>query len=255
MFKRLIWKQDRVLLDDLVFRLQHYKSDNWELGDECFIFFKIKHLIDQYAHFWGTRNDFKPKNILELGMFDGGSVAFWFEYFKPEKHVGVDIQQKQDSSYFRKYIQNKALQDRISTFWSTNQGDSKRLRQIVNQEFSGPLDLVIDDASHMYDLTRQSFLTLFPLLRPGGLYVIEDWAWGHWQEFIKPDHPWSQKTPLTQLIIELVEATGSTQGNWTEQAVVSNLAVYQGFVVVEKGKRDLAETDFELEDYINRVGK
>lgn len=255
MFERLIWKHDRVLLDDLVFRLQHYKSDDWDLGDECFTFFKIKHLIDQYAQFWEMRKDFTPKNILELGMFDGGSVAFWFEYFEPQKHVGVDIQQRQDSPYFCEYIKSRELENRIKTFWNTDQGDANELRQIVEQEFSGPLDLVIDDASHMYDLTRKSFLTLFPLLRPGGLYVIEDWAWGHWKQFINPDHPWSKKTPLTQLVIELIETTGSTQGNWTDKAVISSLTVYQGFVVVEKGKEQVSHTDFELEDYINRAGK
>ena len=38
-----------------------------------------------------------------------------------------------------------------------------------------PLDLVIDDASHLYGPTMASFEVLFPRLRPGGLYVIEDW--------------------------------------------------------------------------------
>src|SRR5437879_1625144 len=37
MFENLIWQKDRLLYNGLVFRLQHYKSDDWELGDECFI--------------------------------------------------------------------------------------------------------------------------------------------------------------------------------------------------------------------------
>ena len=35
---------------------------------------------------------------------------------------------------------------------------------------------MIDDASHLLDPTRSSFDVLFPLLRPGGVYVIEDWG-------------------------------------------------------------------------------
>ena len=35
MLDRLVWKSDRVLLDDLVFRLVLSKSDQWELGEEC----------------------------------------------------------------------------------------------------------------------------------------------------------------------------------------------------------------------------
>jgi hypothetical protein len=54
----------------------------------------------------------------------------------------------------------------------------------VAHEFSAPLDLVIDDASHIYGPTKASFQALFPLLRPGGLYLIEDWAWAHWPRLL-----------------------------------------------------------------------
>ena len=37
---------------------------------------------------------------------------------------------------------------------------------------------MLDDASHELDYTRASFNTLFPRLRSGGLYIIEDWSWG-----------------------------------------------------------------------------
>jgi hypothetical protein len=29
MFDRLVWQRDRMLLDDLVFRLEHYRSADW----------------------------------------------------------------------------------------------------------------------------------------------------------------------------------------------------------------------------------
>ena len=41
MFEHLIWHKDRMLIDGLVFLLEHYKNDTWELGDECFYFYKI----------------------------------------------------------------------------------------------------------------------------------------------------------------------------------------------------------------------
>ena len=38
----MIWQGDRVVFNDLVFRLEHGKNDDWELGDECFVFYKVK---------------------------------------------------------------------------------------------------------------------------------------------------------------------------------------------------------------------
>ena len=248
-FEKLIWQEDRLLLDDLVFHLEHYRNDDWELGEDCFVFYKIKHLVDQYARFWSLRGDFRAHNIVELGVWDGGSIAFWFELFQPQKLVGIDILEKKNSRHFEHYITSRGLQERIKIYWGTDQADSGKLRKISAEEFSGPLDLVIDDASHNYELTKASFETLFPRLRPGGLYIIEDWAWGHWEEFQAPDHPWANDTPLTRLVFDLIEATGSSGGI----PLIADVTVFQGFAVVERGEMDSAEpTEFELENYISR---
>jgi hypothetical protein len=243
MFEKLVWQPDRMLLGDLVFRLEHYKSDSWDLGENCFRFYKIKGLVDQYARFFASIPDFRPQNVLELGVWDGGSVAFWFEHLQPRRHVAVDLMQREDSDYFRNYVRSRGLADRIRTVWGTDQADSERLKEIVVTQFSGPLDLVIDDASHFYGPTKSSFETLFPLLRPGGLYVIEDWAWNHWKGCeIGP--PGSE---LTQLVFELVEAVGTTG------EPIPSLSVYQGFVVAERGEAGIPQVGpFSIERYIYR---
>jgi len=93
-FERLQWKRDRVLLDELVFRLEDTKEDSWELGEECFRFYKTRRMYDQYRNFWTTRPDFRPRNLIELGIFDGGSIAFWFEHFQPDKYIALDLQSR-----------------------------------------------------------------------------------------------------------------------------------------------------------------
>jgi predicted O-methyltransferase YrrM len=248
MFNKLVWYQDRMLLDDLVFRIEQNRDENWELGENCFVFYKRKGLVDQYKRFC-VSNDFHPQHVFELGIWDGGSTAFWFEYFHPEKYVAIDIKKKEDSKYFRHYVKSRNLEERIKTYWGIDQADSERLRQIFKNEFSAPLDLVIDDASHLYKPTKTSFETLFPLLRPGGLYIIEDWAWAHWKEFQLSNHPWARETELTKLIFELIEATGSLT------TLIANLTIFQGFVVVERGEIGLAEHEFNLDKYISRRPK
>lgn len=44
----------------------------------------------------------------------------------------------------------------------------------------GELDVIIDDGSHVSEDTITSFRTLFPLLKPGGVYVVEDVQTSYW---------------------------------------------------------------------------
>jgi cephalosporin hydroxylase len=229
MFERASWQSDRMLLDNLIFRLEHYKNDQWELGDRCFAFYKIKPLIDQYEHAFSHRPGLRPKNLLEIGMWDGGSLAFWNEILHPDKIVGVDLNAREDSAYFRDYVPARGLESKLRSYWGTNQADERALLGIVEREFGEALDMVIDDASHIYEPTLASFQILFPLLPPGGLYIIEDWAWEHWKEFHSPSHPWARHRSPTRLVFELIEATG------TSQHLIASVEVFQGFIIVERG--------------------
>ena len=229
MFERILWRSDRALLGNIVFRLEHHKNNQWELGDRCFAFFKIKKLIDQYEYAFSRRPGLKPKHLLEIGMFDGGSLVFWYEILHPEKIVGVDLAAREDSPYFRNHVRTRSLESKVRSYWGTDQADKRALLRIVEQEFGGELDMVMDDASHLYEPTLASFQILFPLLPPGGLYIIEDWAWEHWKEFHSPYHPWARIQSPTQLIFELIEATG------TSQHLITSVEVFEGFTIVERG--------------------
>ena len=87
--------------------------------------------------------------------------------------VGLDLQPiKLDDPTGRIRIyeglqQNRDLLDRIA-------------RETAPQGF----DIIIDDCSHIGELTRISFWHLFDNhLKPGGIYVIEDWSTGYWDSF------------------------------------------------------------------------
>jgi len=243
MFERLTWLDDRVLLRDLVFRIEHARNDRWDLGDRCFGFYKTRALVDQYERFWSART-FRPRHMLEIGIWDGGSTAFWWEHLRPEKLVAIDLMEREDSAYFREYLANNQLETRIRTRWGTNQGDRATLRQIIDRDLGGSVDLVIDDGSHLYLPTKASFETLFPLLPPGGLYVIEDWAWEHWPEFQDLSHIWANEEGLGRLVGELVEATGSSK------TLIRSVHVFEGFAVIERGEESSGE--FRLEEHIVR---
>jgi Glycosyltransferase WbsX/Methyltransferase domain len=248
MFERLTWLPDRALLGDLVFRLEQSRSDGWELGDECFAFYKNRQLVEQFDRFWSATG-FRPRRVLEIGIWDGGSTAFWFEHLRPERLVAIDLRDREDSPYFRSWVTANGLAGRVRTRWRTDQADRALLRELVERDLGGELDLVIDDGSHLEVPTRASFEALFPLLPPGGLYVIEDWAWEHWPEFQDPGHVWAGEESLSALVCDLVAATGSSQ------TLIRGLSVHEGFVVVERGDGGDGGEDrqcFRLADHIRR---
>lgn len=151
-------------------------------------------------------SDFSPRSILELGIFQGGSYVFLDKLFKPRRMSGVDISPKSVASLLR-YVAD--LEDRFVHF-ATSQCDREILTRIVRDELADELDLVVDDASHSYEQTKSSFEFLFPLLRPSGVYVIEDWSWTHAPRYQSPDAPSAERHALSNLLFEQIMLMGST---------------------------------------------
>ena len=74
---------------------------------------------------------------------------------------------------------------------------------------------MIDDASHIGQLTRISFWCAFEHLKPGGLYVIEDWGCGYMPDWHygrryrgRPvDFTWAEKVSSWMRTLPVVERT------------------------------------------------
>lgn len=61
------------------------------------------------------------------------------------------------------------------------QQETTLLDRIARECAPEGFDVIIDDCSHVGELARVSFWHLFDNhLKPGGLYVIEDWGTGYW---------------------------------------------------------------------------
>jgi predicted O-methyltransferase YrrM len=228
-WEALVWEEDLLTIGDLVFHLHATGKAQPGGASDHFVLYKSKALICLYERFFAAYG-FRPENIFELGLWDGGSAALWFELLGPKKHVAIDRSERGDSEYFTRWVATRGLETRMKTYWGTDQSNAKRLEEIVQREFDGPLDLVIDDASHQYRPTKASFEAIFPLLRRGGIYIIEDWQWEHGVQFAAPDHPWANQQSLTSLVFELVEATGTSA-----KGSIAMLTVCPGFVAVERG--------------------
>ncbi|MBI4734118.1 MAG: class I SAM-dependent methyltransferase [Rubrobacteridae bacterium] len=144
------------------------------------------HYLERYDQFL-THWLEKRINLLELGIYKGGSLLLWRDYFPLGTIVGVDLNLPQDFE----------ITERIHLY-EGSQADTAFLSRMANEIAPDGFDIIIDDASHVGELTKTTFWHLFDNhLKPNGLYVIEDWGTSYWddwpdgksldlQEYIKP---------------------------------------------------------------------
>ena len=112
-------------------------------------------------------------SVLEIGIQNGGSLEIWSQFFaKAKKIVGCDISQACGDLIFG--------DPRISIVIGDACAEETKC-EIIKQSTS--FDLIIDDGSHKSADIVKTFLMYFPLLREGGLFVVEDLHCSYWQEF------------------------------------------------------------------------
>jgi predicted O-methyltransferase YrrM len=182
------------------------------------------------------------RRMVEIGIYKGGSCAFFNECFAPEKLVAIDANPDPVAA-LDAYIATRNLAGVVRPFYGVQQADAPRLQAIVAAEFGDePIDLVVDDASHLLDPTRASFNVLFPALRPGGLYVIEDWSWAHWPgKLWQHNEGWFKGQPaLTNLVFEIIMAMA------TRHDLIEEVQCMPSMVFVRRGPGEIAPGKFDV---------
>jgi hypothetical protein len=120
-------------------------------------------------------NDFRPTGILEIGVHQGESTKVFATAYPKAKIVALDLKRYDDVDF-------SGFQNVV--YVQADQTDAKRLEGIMRYEFPSGFDLVIDDASHVGAYSRATFDTVFPHLNPGGVYIVEDWGTGYFDDFV-----------------------------------------------------------------------
>ncbi|AYV84295.1 MAG: hypothetical protein Hyperionvirus21_29 [Hyperionvirus sp.] len=122
----------------------------------------------------------KAQKILEIGVFMGASILMWKDYFDNAVIYGLDHFERQEgigddtnnSLNFFEILRNKP-DPRISLH-RVNQSKAEELEEFLNKNIKGTFDVIIDDGSHLMKDQQLTLAHLFPLIRPGGYYIIED---------------------------------------------------------------------------------
>jgi hypothetical protein len=123
--------------------------------------------------------------LLEIGIggYDdkekgGESLLMWKKYLPKSLIYGIDI-----------YDKSKLNSKRIKTFIGS-QIDKNFLNKVI--ETIGTPDIIIDDGSHNPNHQVESLKILFPFLKKGGYYIVEDTSssysteWGGSEDISNP---------------------------------------------------------------------
>ncbi len=190
-------------------------------------------------------NPLRPRRfaMLELGVWKGDSLAMWRDAFPRATIVGVDLA-----------LPQLDLGPRVRLVQG-DQTDAELLRRAREQHAPEGFELIIDDASHIGELSARSLQALYEEhLKPGGLYVIEDWGTGYVPDWPdggplaeRLDVPGLDATPMRShehgmvgLVKRLVDhLAGNTVRLHNEELTgltipIERLTVYNGLVVLRK---------------------
>lgn len=116
-----------------------------------------------YEKYFSPLKD-KPLKFLEIGFCSGCSARMWEDYFSNAQLFYIDI--------------NPGAHQFLRDFKRThlhiaNQEDPKALAEFI-KKVGGNFDIIIDDGGHTMNQQITSFKVLFPHVKSGGIYIIED---------------------------------------------------------------------------------
>ena len=125
------------------------------------------HYFDVYdRHFSKYRN--KEVIILEIGVFHGGSLQMWKDYFGDKAKIyGIDVNPR-----------CKELEEENIKIFIGSQSDRKFLNEV--KEAIPKVDILIDDGGHKMKQQIVTYEELFDHIKDDGVYLCEDVHTSYW---------------------------------------------------------------------------
>ena len=121
------------------------------------------------------------KNILEVGIFDGGSIKLWHDYFQNATIYGLDI--KKISDMWDGIKNNKRIY--LGRFDAYDEKFFKT--QLLNKNIK--FDMMLDDGPHTLE-SMKKFIELYSqIMADDGILIIEDIPEWEWIEILTNETP------------------------------------------------------------------
>lgn len=182
-----------------------------------------------------ARGEIGPLRILEIGVWRGGSLQLWRDYFGESARIfGIEINPK----YPR-------VDSGIAHVRFGSQADPDFLKQVVDE--MGGIDIVIDDGSHRASDVLASLSALFSYVSSPGLYIIEDLHTSYWNEWQGGYRRKGTTIEVAKELIDLLHAPYHTQIPSPHELglarnEVRSLHFYDSLLVIEKDEVEYPTT-------------
>jgi len=131
---------------------------------------KWHHYLDIYhRHFARFRG--QPITFVEIGIYHGGSLQMWRNYFGPQARIiGVDINPRV------RELAEPGIEIIIG-----DQADRGFLAELAKQ--AGPIDILLDDGGHHMNQQIATLESLYGSVKDDGVLLIEDTHTSYWREY------------------------------------------------------------------------
>jgi cephalosporin hydroxylase len=185
------------------------------------------HYFDIYDRYFSRYRN-KEVIILEIGVYQGGSLQMWKNYFGDKAKIyGVDINPK-----------CKDLEEENIKIFIGSQSDRKFLNEIKAQ--IPRVDILIDDGGHTMKQQIVTFEELFSHVKDDGVYLCEDLHTSYWLDFGGGYKRAGTFIEYSKRFIDYLNAYHSEQNglkvnDFTRS--VNSIHYYDSVIVIEKAKR------------------
>ena len=126
------------------------------------------------------------KNVLEVGVYNGGSIKLWHDYFTQATIYGLDIIKIKD---MWDEIKNKK-HIVLGCFDAYNEDFFYSQLLKKNMKF----DFMLDDGPHTLESMKQFIKLYSQIMTEDGILIIEDVAEWEWIELLKNEVPENLKS-------------------------------------------------------------
>ena len=187
--------------------------------------------------------------LLEIGVggYDkpckgGHSLRMWKRYFPFGRIYSIDIYDK------------SILQERRIRIFQGSQADRGFLEKVTEE--TGTLDVIIDDGSHINEHVIETFRMLFPKLKDGGVYVIEDTQTSYWPDYGGDSGDLKNAGTLMNYFKSLVDGLNHKEflipdydPDDFDQKIIS-MHFYHNLIFIHKGNNDEPSTHVHHDDQV-----